>query len=562
MREQQDKTHNDGLAKAPTGIDGFDKVTLGGLPRGRPTLLSGAAGCGKTIFALTFLVNGVRDYDENGVFVSFEERSRDLSDNVASLGYDVESLVKSGRLVLDHIALFPAETEETPDYDLEGLFIRLDSLIKKVDAKRVVLDTIEALFGTFKDAAMLRTELRRLFEWLKDRGVTAIITGEKGDGRLTRYGIEEYVSDCVVVLDNRVQDQITTRRLRVVKYRGSAHGTNEYPFLIDQAGITVFPVTSLGLEHPASEEVISTGIEGLNQMFGAGGVYKGSTVLMSGLAGTGKTTFAAKFAEAACQRGERVLFFEFEESPSQVIRNMQSVGVNLQPYLHNLLRFEAARPSLFGVEMHLARMHREIELFQPSLVVVDPISAFRGIDEEVHGLFLRLIDFLKSRSITCVFTNLHDASSNASHTERVVSSLMDVWVALSNSEFNGERNRTLYLLKARGMAHSNQIREYTLSAKGVSLVPAYIGSEGVLTGSARLAQEARERSAESARSLEQERVKREAARKREAIRRKIADLEAQLHVDEEEDTLRESQSTEANAQWQVDKAALITSRRG
>lgn len=550
-----------GIEKAPTGIDGFDQLTLGGLPRGRPTLLCGAAGCGKTMFAMTFLVEGVLRYDEPGVFVSFEERSDDLASNVASLGYDIPELVAQKKLYVDHIELRPSETDETPDYDLEGLFIRLDVVIKRVNAKRVVLDTIETLFSSFRDANVLRAELRRLFEWLKDRGVTAIITGERGDGQLTRYGIEEYVSDCVVVLDNRVRDQITTRRLRVVKYRGSAHGANEYPFLIDGEGITVLPITSAGLEHASSEEIIPTGIAGLDRMLDAGGIFRGSSVLISGLAGTGKTTFAAKFAKESCERGERVLFFEFEESPSQVIRNMRSVGIDLSSFLGNQLRFESARPSLFGLEMHLARMYRDIEKFNPSLVVVDPISAFRGLEDEVHGVFLRLIDLLKARGTTCVFTSLVNVGDSASANDRSLSSLMDVWLALFNTEANGERNRTLYLLKARGMAHSNQIREYTLSAAGIELVPAYIGAGGVLTGSARIAQESKERSEKTANEEASHRVQREAERKRQAIRRQIADLQAELVAEDKEASAVDLVDRVAQEQAK-DEQATIARRRG
>ncbi|MEO8936988.1 MAG: circadian clock protein KaiC, partial [Burkholderiaceae bacterium] len=366
------------LGKTATGIPGLDALTCGGLPTGRPTLLCGAAGCGKTLFAMTFLVNGVA-LGEPGVFMSFEEREADLGTNVASLGYDVDGLVAAGKLVIDHVRIERAEIEESGEYDLEGIFVRLGHAIDTSGAKRVVLDTIEALFAGLDDTAVLRAELRRLFAWLKDRGVTAIITAERGDGQLTRYGIEEYVSDCVILLDNRVQDQIATRRLRVVKYRGSAHGTNEYPFLIDEQGISVLPITSAKLGHAISEEPVSTGVAGLDGMLGIGGYFRGSSVLISGLAGTGKSTFGAAFVDAACGRDERCLYFTFEESPDQVVRNMRSSGFDLRRHMKaGLLQFEAARPSLYGFEMHLARMNRDIERFGPAIIVVDPISAFRG----------------------------------------------------------------------------------------------------------------------------------------------------------------------------------------
>ena len=397
------------LPKAATGIAGFDDVTFGGLPRGRPSLVCGAAGCGKTLFATTFLVNGATRYGEPGVFMSFEERAEDLSANVASLGYDLDGLIADGRLAIDHVRVERSEIEETGEYDLEGLFIRLGFAVDSVGAKRIVLDTIETLFSGFSDAATLRAELRRLFGWIKDRGLTAIITGERGEGQLTRQGLEEYVSDCVVLLDNRVQDQITTRRLRVVKYRGSAHGTNEYPFLIDADGISVLPVTSADLDYAVAEGTVSTGIAGLDAMLGPGGFHRGSSILVSGEAGTGKTMVCASMLDAACARGERCMAFVFEESGAQIARNARSIGLDLARHVESgLLRFEAARPSLYGLEMHLARMHRDIDRIRPSLVVVDPLSALRGPSAELQATLLRMVDMLKSRGITGVFTSLRE----------------------------------------------------------------------------------------------------------------------------------------------------------
>ncbi|WP_428395562.1 circadian clock protein KaiC [Lichenicoccus sp.] len=523
------------LAKTPTGISGLDDLTLGGLPSGRPTLLCGAAGCGKTLFALSFLVNGVTEYNEPGVFMSFEERTRDLAANVGSLGYDLDGLIAARRIVVDYVRIERSEIEESGEYDLEGLFVRLGHAIDTVGAKRVVLDTIEALFAGFADSAILRAELRRLFAWLKDRGVTAIITGERGDGQLTRYGIEEYVSDCVILLDNRVVDQVTTRRLRVVKYRGSAHGTNEYPFLIDEAGISVLPITSAGLGHAISSEPVPTGVPDLDSMLGAGGYYRGSSVLISGLAGTGKSTFGAAFVEAACRRGERCLYFAFEESPDQIVRNMRSVGIDLAPWVASgLLAFEAARPSLYGFEMHLARMNRVIERLAPAIVVVDPISAFRGPSSEIHATLIRLADICKTRAITTLFTSLSSAGDTMNESERSVSSLMDSWISLEDKEADGERNRVLYLLKSRGMSHSNQLREYRLNDAGIALITPYIGAYGVLTGSARLSQEAREHEAELGRRQATERRRRELARKRAAAEREIAEMRAAIEAEEAE----------------------------
>lgn len=524
-----------GISRSPTGIDGFDDLTLGGLPTGRPTLVCGAAGCGKTLFASTFLTYGARECNEPGVFVTFEERPVDLINNVASLGFGLDKLVAENKIYIEHIAIDPAELAEIGDYDLEGLFIRLEMAVEQVGAKRVVLDTIEALFSGLDNAAVLRSELRRLFAWLKDKGVTAIITGERGEGQLTRYGIEEYVSDCVILLDNRVEDQVTTRRLRVVKYRGSSHGSNEYPFLIDEHGISVLPITSAELGHQISHESVPTGVADLDGMLGIGGYYRGSSVLISGLAGTGKSTFAASFVNAACERGERCLYFAFEESPAQIVRNMASVGLQLDRHVDNgLLCFEAARPSLYGFEMHLARMNRDIENFAPHVLVVDPISAFRGPSSEIHATLIRLADICKSKGITALFTSLSSAGEQMSESERSVSSLMDTWISLTDVEANGERNRVLYLLKSRGMNHSKQLREYQLSDRGIHMVDAYVGPDGVLTGTARVAQEARERGAELSRKQATERIRREVARKRASVDRQIAELRAALETEEME----------------------------
>lgn len=484
---------------------------------------------------MTFLVSGAQLHDEPGVFMSFEERPEDLAANVASLGYDLQRLIDNKRLVIDHVQLNRSEIEETGDYDLEGLFVRLDFAIRQVGAKRVVLDTIETLFSSFSDAGLLRAELRRLFEWLKTRGVTAIITGERGEGQLTRYGIEEYISDCVVLLDNRVVDQVTTRRLRVVKYRGSAHGTNEYPFLIDEQGISVFPVTSAGLDHQTSDEVVPSGITQLDAMFDRRGYFRGSSILISGLAGTGKTTFAASFIDAACAKGEKCLYFAFEESPKQIVRNMASIGMDMGRHLNSgVLQFEAARPSLYGVEMHLAKMHRDITVFKPSVVAIDPISAFRGPVTEVNSILLRLIDLLKSHGITALFTSLSSVDETMDDADHGISSLMDAWVSLSSTSSNGERNRILYVLKARGMGHSNQLREYQITNKGVNVIPAYIGAAGVLTGSARVTQEASEREHSASAKQDAETRIRVLARNRQIVERQIEDLRAELDDSEKE----------------------------
>lgn len=551
------------IEKAPTGINGLDEITYGGLPKGRPTLLCGSAGCGKTLFSMTFLYNGATQFDEPGVFIAFEEQPNDLVKNVGSLSYDIQRLIDDKRLAVDHIHIDRNEIEESGEYDLDGLFIRLGFAIDSVKAKRVVIDTIETLFGGLDNEAVLRSELRRLFEWLKEKGVTAIITGERGDGQLTRYGLEEYVADCVVLLDNRVQEQLSTRRLRIVKYRGSAHGTNEYPFIIDEQGITVMPVTSAGLAHDASTDRITSGIPDLDTMLEGKGYYKGSSILISGMAGSGKSTTSAHFADAVCARGERCIYFAMEESPAQIMRNMKSIGLNLQQWVDKgLLKFSARRPNLYGLETHLAAMHREVREFEPSAVVVDPMSALMsaGVTTDVQSMILRLVDFLKSRGITALFTNLGHGQAESATTEMQISSLMDVWLLLYNRESNGEHNRQLYLIKSRGMAHSNQVREFIMSKDGIKLREAYIGPEGVLTGSARLAQEAKEKAAAIARQQEVERRNREIERKRREIAAQIETLQAQLDSDVADAALLAEQADAGREQLNADRKAMAAIR--
>ena len=515
------------LPKCPTGIQGLDEITAGGLPRGRPTLVCGGAGCGKTLLAAEFLVRGAVQFGEPGVLMAFEETEAELRANVASLGFDLAGLVRRKQIVIDYVHLEPGEVQESGEYDLEGLFVRLNHAIDSVGAKRVVLDTLEALFAGLRNEAILRAELRRLFRWLKEKGVTAVITAERGREQLTRHGLEEYVSDCVILLDHRVNDQIATRHLRVVKYRGSRHGTNEFPFLIGDKGLSVLPITSLALNHKVSNERIATGIPRLDAMLGGRGFFRGSSILLTGTPGTGKTIISANFAQAAARRGERVLFFSFEESPNQIIRNMHSIGLRLEPLVQRgRLRFHSARPSLYGLEMHLATMFKEIASFQPHVVIMDPITSLMeaGTDSECKGMVTRLIDYLKAGQVTSLFTSLTQGGHALQQSEMAMSSLMDSWLLLQDFEGNGERNRVLYVLKARGMAHSNQVREFLISERGIDVVDAYIGPSGVLTGSARAAQEALEKAAVLASQQEAARRKRELERKRLALERQIGGL--------------------------------------
>jgi circadian clock protein KaiC len=525
------------LEKCPTGIKGLDEITKGGLPQGRPTLICGSAGCGKTLFAMEFLMHGAMDFGEPGVFMTFEETPEDLAKNFISLGFDLPDMVSRGLIATDHVYIERSEVEETGAYDLEGLFIRLGSAIDAIQAKRVVLDTIEALFAGLSNAAIVRSELRRLFHWLKARGVTAIVTGESGDKLLTRYGLEEYVADCVILLDFRIDAQISTRRLRIIKYRGSSHGADEYPFLIDEGGFSILPITSLGLDYPVATERIATGVPKLDAMFEGKGFYRGSTILVSGTAGTGKTSLAATFADAACRRGERCLYFAFEESPSQIVRNMGSIGLDLGRWVKKgLLRFHSARPSLYGLEMHLLTFHKLIDRFDPQVFVIDPISNLTaaGTVSEVKSILTRLIDHLKMKKISTFLTDLTHMQSGLERTSEEISSLIDTWILLRAIERNGERNRGLYVLKSRGMAHSNQIQEFVLTDQGIDLIDIYTGLGEVLTGSARVAQETEERAAEQARRREAERRLREQERKRKALETKIAALRAAFDEETQE----------------------------
>ena len=529
------------LEKIPSGIKGFDDITGGGLPKGRPSLISGGPGCGKTLFAMEFIVRGIADHNEPGVFVAFEENIDDLKKNFKSMGFDLDDLVRQKKLVLDHIAIERTEIEETGEYDLEGLFIRLGAMIDEVGAKRIAIDTLETIFSGFKNEGILRSELHRLFHWLKNRGVTAVVTGERGDRSITKYGLEEYVADCVITLDHRLMNQIATRRLRIVKYRGSIHGTDEYPFLISSDGISVLPITSMSLTHKASEERISPGIPRLDTMLGGKGFYRGSSILVSGQAGTGKTSIAATFIDAACGRGEKCLFFIFEESESQILRNMKSIGINLEPWVNSgLLKFHAVRPTAYSLEMHLSVMLKLIGEFKPRVVAVDPISNLYpiGDDIQVRSMLMRLIDYAKSLHITGLFTNLSNDGNYGAYmvepTEMHVSSLMDAWLVLKNVEGNGERNRAFSIIKSRGMAHSNQLREFVLSDNGIQLLDVYKGREGVFFGSARMAQESGEVDERLRKNEEIDRKKREIESKRKLMEIEIEMLR-EKYVREEQD---------------------------
>jgi circadian clock protein KaiC len=548
-----------------TGIRGLDEITQGGLPRGRPTLVCGGAGCGKTLLAMEFLVRGATEFKEPGVFMAFEETAQDLTQNVASLGFDLQDLIAHKKITLDYVYVERSEIEASGEFDLEGLFIRLDSAIDAIGAKRVVLDTIETLFAGLPNPLILRAELRRLFRWLKDKGVTAIITGERnGQAMMTRQGLEEYVSDCVILLDHRVNEQTSSRRLRVVKYRGSTHGTDEYPFLIDIDGISVLPVTSLGLEHKTSNEHISSGVARLDAMLGGKGYYRGSSILISGTAGTGKSSLAAHFADSSCRRGDRALYYSFEESPDQIMRNMLSIGIDLRQWItKGLLQIISNRPSSAGLETHLVMKHKLISEYKPQVVILDPLNSFVVGDNEVEvkSMLIRLVDFLKTEQITGLFTNLAHGGSTLERTDVALSSVIDTWLLLRDIDSGGESNRCLSVLKSRGMAHSNQIREFLLTDHGVELRDVYVGPEGVLTGSARLTREAEDKAMLLVRNQEVELRRIELERKRTTLEAQIAMLHAEFAVQEIASLKIIGQETAEEAQLAQGRVDMGVSRK-
>jgi circadian clock protein KaiC len=551
------------LEKAPTGIKGLDEISGGGLPRGRTTLVCGGPGCGKTMLGIEFLVRGATEFHEPGVLVTFEETPQEMARNVTSLGFDIQDLAEKNKLFLDHVFIERSEIQETGDYDLEGLFIRLQHAVDSIGAKRVMLDTLEALFSGFSNEGVLRAEIRRLFRWLKDRGLTTVVTAERGEGTLTRHGLEEYVSDCVILLDHRINDQISTRRLRIVKYRGTSHGADEYPFLIDEHGMSILPVTSLELHHTVSNERVTSGVPDLDEMLEGKGYFNGSSVLISGTAGSGKTTLASSFADATCRRGKRCLFIAFEESINQVARNMKSVGLDLDSWIKaGLLFHQAWRPTQYGMEMHLLRIHKLIEKVRPDCVIIDPITNLitGSSEKEVRSMLMRLLDFLKAAEITALFTSLTGGGNNLEQTEAGVSSLIDTWLLLRDIELNGERNRCLYVLKSRGMAHSHQLREFLLTPQGIRLVPAYVGSGKALTGSSRLAQEARERAEALGRRQEDQRRQKDLERKRLALQVKIQSLRAEFAAEEEAMKLTIREDLGREQQLETDRNEMARNR--
>lgn len=469
--------NNNALLKSLTGIKGFDEITEGGLPKNRTTLVSGNAGSGKTLLGIDFLIKGVTDYNEPGVLMSFEETEDDVYKDVAAINMDLQGLVLRKKILFEHIVLERKDIRET-DFNLEGIFVRLEDAIDSIGAKRVVLDSLESVFAGLTDFGILRLEIKRLFRWLKVKQVTAIVTGEPGkNGSFTRHGLEEYISDCIILLDNRVRDQIATRRIRVIKYRGSSHGTSEYPFVIDNEGLSVIPITSAGLEQPGTKEKVTTGIPSLDKLFrGRSGYTKGSTILVSGTAGSGKTSFAAAFALESCKRGESCFYLSYEESAGQLIQNLRSIGIDLEPWVKKgLLKIVALRPSVLGLEMHLLNVYKLVDSFKPKAVVVDPLTSLigEGDKREVESMFTRMIDLFKSRSITTFFTSLVSSTFQSNTSGEIgVSSLIDTWIVVRMVEDDKDRKRTreLFIVKSRGTDHDSDVHKFILSDGGIALL--------------------------------------------------------------------------------------------
>jgi circadian clock protein KaiC len=475
--KKKDPTKPNQLEKCPTGIKGLDEVTEGGFPKNRTTLISGGAGSGKTLLGIDFLIKGAADFNEPGIFMSFEETEDDLYKDVASLNLDLPGLVSRKKILLEHVILNRKDIREA-DFNLEGILVRLEHAIDSIGAKRVVLDSIESPFAGITDAGILRIEIKRLFKWLKDKNVTALVTGEPNDGSYTRHGLEEFVSDCIILLDNRVKEQIAIRRLRVIKYRGSNHGTNEYPFVIDKSGLSVIPITSAGLNQPGTSKKVLTGISSLDKMFKKKpGFTLGSTVLVSGTAGTGKTSLAAAFALESCERGEKCLFLSYEESSGQLIQNMSSIGIDFAPWVKKgLLKIVSVRPSFFGLEMHLLDLYKIVDSFKPKSVIIDPLTSLigEGDEREIRSMITRMIDLLKSRSITTFFTSLVSSSEkNDTSGEIGVSSLIDTWIVVRELEEDAgkKRIRGLFIVKSRGTGHESDVHKLILSDSGIRLVP-------------------------------------------------------------------------------------------
>ncbi len=552
------------LPKAPSGIYGLDEITDGGLPCGRTTLVCGGAGSGKTVMAMEFLAHGAELYGEPGVFMSFEEKERELVSNFASIGIDLKKLSKDGLIALEYVEVDKNQIEETGEYDLEALFVRLGYAIDSIGAKRVALDTVEALFAGLNNTGVLRSELRRLFRWLSDKGVTSIVTGERGEAGLTRFGLEEYIPDCVIFLDNRVCNELATRRLRILKYRGSSHGTNEYPFVVDSSGMSILPVTAMRLEHEAPSERVSSGVPGLDGMLGGEGYYRGSSVLLTGAAGCGKTSLSAAFVDAGCRRGERCLYFASEESPRQIMRNMRSIGIDLEPWVREgQLTFEASRVSSESLESHLLRVQRLVTRLRPSLVVVDALTDLldMGSPLEVKWMSARLVDFLKSQAVTAVFTSLVGGDISEGISGVGISSTMDSWLHVENVKNNLERNRALYVLKSRGMKHSNQLREFLITDEGIELMDVYPGSSGALMGAARLSQEAADRAARVLRLEEVKNSRSMLGEKRKLMEARIAAIRAEFDA-EARQIERDVESAEDRESALAQGAADLARKRG
>ena len=462
------------LPKSLTGIQGLDDITYGGIPQNRPTLLVGSIGTGKTIFAMEYIINGITMFNEPGVFMTFEEQTDELQINVTSMGYNLSKLIADNKIYLEHLHIDHREIQATGKYDIEGLFIRIEMAIEKVKAKRIVLDALDTLFIGL-DSQILRSEIKRLFFWLKEKKVTAIITSEVGDIFLTRLGFEEVVADCVIELNNRLNNQISTRRLRIVKYRGSYHSTNEYPFMIDHKGITIFPIISEAPQIIVSNERISSGIKQIDEMLDGRGFYVGSSILVSGSAGTGKSSIAASFIKDVCEKKGTALYCAFEEAPNQIKRNMASIGIFLEPYEKSgNLHFYYSRPTLQTLELHFIAIKKLIKQINPSVVILDPITnlMIENINSDIRTMLTRFVDYLKMEQITVLLTaTLTVSSLELIQSNEGISSMVDTCIMIQEKNIIDSRRRTLYIMKSRGICNSKKEVEFIITSEGISIAP-------------------------------------------------------------------------------------------
>ena len=517
-----------------TGVKGLDDVLGGGIPQGHAMLLVGKPGTGKSILSMEYLLHGIELHKENGVYISFEESEKQIISNAASFGWKFEEMVKKNKLAISYIDMQPEQMRTVGDYDLSALILRVKGAIKKVNARRVVIDGINNLLSTFDDERIIRSDLLRLIREIKEVNATIFITGERGHDSWSKMGFEEYLADGLMHLDNRTDGNYQTREIQVVKCRGINHYTGKSPFIINSEGMSIRPLITADFDYKVLKSRVSTGIADIDNMLGGKGLYRGSTVYITGPSGAGKTSISSSFANGACSRGERALFLAFEESSDQIIRNMKSIGLSLDKWVNEkLLYFYTARATTNSLEGHLDNIMTMVREVEPTCVVLDPISAFRPIanENETKLMLIRLNDYLRARKITTVFTALSSDGEYSEHADVQLSSIADTWIVVRIMDYKGERNNVMQLMKSRGMSHSRQMKEMYFTGNGLKLQNVYQGPEGVLTGAARIGQEKYEKLKEARNVIEIDKNRKKIERKKSLLE---ASIEALKHEYEEE----------------------------